>query len=304
MLNGAVVFADPHRFSSAEIRRIALGAIEFAPWIDAQSARTFVGDRAFRVVVLDQSIAPSAKRSLVELLLPQSHDSPHAAILVVGYSSEFAAGDLEPGCFFDNAPDAETLRTIAEWGLCHFGSFAEVLIGIDPSSTPLMRDASCEWVKTALGIVGVVAIGGSPQAALDLVHRSVSHAYAQLDRLPEADLSFEDLWNILLFISVAWPEKETRGHSPAHDLIAFANDMTGSRKILLWQGDSPLQHIASFQPGTTAWTPVSGDPLWDAINTVARDNSEAEALSLLFKKRISQQDLDQIIEALSRTEPL
>jgi len=82
----------------------------------------------------------------------------------------------------------------------------ETMRSIDPSAELLVSDESCEWVRSVLAIVGRITLE-TPLPA-DEAQRTISektaHAYAMLDDLPDEKLASEDLWNLLLMISVPW----------------------------------------------------------------------------------------------------
>jgi hypothetical protein len=139
-----------------------------------------------------------------------------------------------------------------------------------------------------------------PDEAQQALSKCATHAYSLLDALPEDRLAFEDLWNLLLFVSVTWIEDDLRNSAVlAAAASQHARDTVGSRKILLLKGRSPLDYIGALKPGRDPWSPISGDPLRDALNVVARNETELTALQVLFKRRISEEDLDQLIRALA-----
>lgn len=179
----------------------------------------------------------------------------------------------------------------------------EIMRSIDPSAELLAADASCEWVRSTLAIVGRIALE-TPLPA-DEAQRTISektaHAYAVLDDLPDAQLSSEDLWNLLLMISVPWKRTEiVKLPQIGRILSNFVADTSGSRKIILWADTSPKDNLGPLGKGAVAWMPPTDDPLRDVIEKSAQNDDERTALSSLFKRRIQDEDIDQLVRALGR----
>jgi hypothetical protein len=174
----------------------------------------------------------------------------------------------------------------------------------DRGAELLTKDANCEWVRSRVGIVGLVSI--RTKIAADRLGNDIKHAaqaaHSLLDTLPESRLSLEDLWNLLLFVRVAWTKAEMEVQSDvAKELFRVSLDTTGSRKIILPIDASLQEFVGPLDTRGTPWMPSSADPLLDAVNEVAQNAEEKEALQVLFKSRISENDLERLIRALSRT---
>lgn len=177
---------------------------------------------------------------------------------------------------------------------------------IDPKATLLYRDERCEWVRSALAIVGKIQVATgdkdtSPRTLSSSLTKLISHAYSVLDTLPDEQLSFEDLWNLLLLISVPWTRPEVRDRADIVNILsAFATDISGSRKLILWADTSLERYLGSLGSGAGSWVPPSGDPLRDTVMEFARNKTERKVFELLFKRRLADQDIDDLIRVLSR----
>ncbi len=198
----------------------------------------------------------------------------------------------------------ETIRRLARQGR----TLESGLRRVDPRAQVLVENERCEWVKSVFGILGLIRISpetgaheSSAQGVARRIKQGADEAYALLDALPEERLSLEDVWNLLLFISVPWTQEEIGGLPElAAALFQIGQDTSGSRKIVLPRGASPLQHIGRMGGKGTPWIPSSPDPLRDAVRSVSRDDIDREALDVLFKARIGEADLDRLIQALAR----
>jgi hypothetical protein len=171
----------------------------------------------------------------------------------------------------------------------------------DSTVQELQRDDQCEWVRSRYGILGLVRIDEriSHQEVKRLLDERVAHAHSVLDQLPDEALSFEDLWNLLLMISVPWNiEQAEADRELAELLLSCVRDTTGSRKIIIWRGTSPTDYIGRLGKGAGSWMPASGDPLREAADATSQSDTERQVLEILFKRRISEKDVDQLIQTL------
>jgi hypothetical protein len=170
----------------------------------------------------------------------------------------------------------------------------------DPHAEPLAADETCEWVRSRFAIVGRVCVETkvSPSELRDLIDQRTAHAYAALDQLSESELSFADLWNLLLVIAVPWTRTEARSLPEIDKLLeSTATDTSGSRKIILWADSSLEAHLGDLGHGNSI-SPRSGDPLRDSVIQVALSEEERNALEALFKRRIQDEDVDELIRVL------
>lgn len=173
----------------------------------------------------------------------------------------------------------------------------------DPDSQLIASDLQCQWIRSRLGIVGIVSIDEKvpAQDLRQLLSSRVNHAYAMLDSLPAAQLSSDDAWNLLLVIAIPWTKEEVSTLPEIADVFSeFAQNLTGSRKIILWKRGRMSDHLGPLgeAPSDSSFSPA--DPLRAALAPIARDQAEYNALTLLFKRRISEEELEQLIEVLGR----
>jgi hypothetical protein len=179
----------------------------------------------------------------------------------------------------------------------------EVLKERDAGAVTLTADAACEWVRSAFGIIGYVQLV-VPAAGVHLdrkLSQLVNHSYAQLEKLSNAELSFEELWGLLLLIHVPWTYDEAQADDHLAAILArWSRNTKGSRKRIVWS-DEPLGK--SFGPlgsNSASWMPSMDDPVHDAVNSVSRDDVERGALDVLFQRRIHDNDIDELLKVLAR----
>jgi hypothetical protein len=168
----------------------------------------------------------------------------------------------------------------------------------------LTRDQRCEWVRSWLGVLGLVRVDpGVTDAELPPTLDSlVNHAHNMLDQLPEETLGFEDLWNVTLLVKVPWSRDEVEGRPKVSEaLMELSANTTGSRKMVVWGNDSILEHIGKMTDSGAAWLPISGDPIREALLLASRDRSEAAAIETLIDGgRISDASLDELVGVFAR----
>lgn len=185
----------------------------------------------------------------------------------------------------------------------HGQEFYEDIKRIDENAKVLVEDNSCQWIRSQMGIVGLVRIDAkvSSEGLNELFSTQVAHSYGMLDRLPQSALSSDDVWNLLLIVSVPWGEDEMRDMPDvAAVLNEYAQNMEGSRKIILWKGSSLDKHLGPLGEGIISWMPSSADPLREAVESAVRDDVERDAIEVLFKRRITDEDFERLIHALGR----
>ncbi len=174
---------------------------------------------------------------------------------------------------------------------------------VDPGAEILVADDVCEWVRSSLSIVGLIRIESKLEAdeLRNVISDRIKAAYSLVDDLSDEKLALEDLWNLLLLIQVPWTRDEVRLlPATAQVLSNVANDTKGSRKIIVWTDSTPAQYVGPLGEGMTSWIPPSGDPLHDTVKEFARDSAEAIALEVLFKRRISDDEIEELIQTLTR----
>ena len=221
----------------------------------------------------------------------------------------------EPMSFFDS-PDlalaaAPTLPTTASTEdlirtlefLARGGDWlARELVQLDSKAKQLVTDGLCEWVRSRPGIIGMVQLARlAPTQVPILARRLIGHAHGVLDRLPREQLSVEDIWNVTLLISVPMKESEFKRNSEiAKSFDEISRDVTGSRKVVLWFDRHLSDYFGPLGEGHDIWKLSSDDPLRQTLDRVATDPVEREALEVIFKRRLSQQDIEDLFKILGR----
>lgn len=176
---------------------------------------------------------------------------------------------------------------------------------LDRNAKQLVDDEVCEWVRSRPGIIGIVQLARL-HTPVDQVattfRRLVDHAYALLDRLPQEKLSVEDIWNVTLLIAVPIREPDLdRDSDVGKFLQQISQDVTGSRKLVLWFDQGVGDYFGPLGEGRHLWKLSSDDPLRQSLESLAGDSIEREALEVIFKRRLSQEDIDELLRVLSRT---
>jgi hypothetical protein len=201
-----------------------------------------------------------------------------------------------------DAPSEQLVRTIAL--LSRSSSWLQQrLSSIDKNARSLAASEYCEWVRSRPGIIGWVPLTRieSVPAAEKCFQRLAAHAYSVLDSLPSESLSTEDLWNITLLVAVPLSRPAPDRATDLEQILgSIPNDLRGSRKIVLWFEDDVLNYFGPLRAGYDSWEPSAQDPLRVTLDRLAMDNVERDALELVFKRRLSQQDIDSLTDILSR----
>jgi hypothetical protein len=177
------------------------------------------------------------------------------------------------------------------------------LLHLDGNARQLVEDEFCEWVRSRPGIIGIVQLArfAPIQQSTNILRRLIEHAYTLLDRLPQEKLSVQDIWNVTLLIAVPVAESElNRDSEIARALDAISRDVKGSRKVILWFDRSIGDYFGPLGEGRNLWKLSSDDPLRRTLEHVATDHVEREALEIIFKRRLSQEDIDELLRVLSR----
>jgi hypothetical protein len=177
------------------------------------------------------------------------------------------------------------------------------LASVDAETELLSQNSQCEWDRCSIGVVGVVRIPNGSSAAdlteaLELLR---INAYAAIDRLPISRLSTDDLWTLLLIVAVPWDREQLTGMEAESAILRrFVGDTIGSRKLIMSSDESVRGLLGPIVGSASMWYPTSDDPLRDQLRTLIRDPEELRALEVLFKKRLSADDFDNLISALGR----
>jgi hypothetical protein len=182
------------------------------------------------------------------------------------------------------------------------GWLLEQLLRLDRNAKQLIADEFCEWVRSRPGIIGIVRLARiAPNRQFDsILRRLIEHAYTLLDGLPSEELSVQDVWNVTLLIAVPIRQSEIDRASPmAKSLETIARDLKGSRKLVLWSDRTVSDYFGPLGEGTQLWRLSSDDPLRQTLETVTANSLEREALEILFKSRLSQEDFEELLKALS-----
>jgi len=152
------------------------------------------------------------------------------------------------------------------------GRLHSLIRRFDSSASLLAKDAGCEWVRSRTGIIGLVAIPHKQPAATlkAMAETRILAAHGLLESQPESQFSMEDVWNLILLISVAWSKEEAGDENCDQVLRDLEKDLTASRKIVLWRGTSPIEHIGPLSRTHGGIVAASADPALDAIEAAAR----------------------------------
>jgi hypothetical protein len=177
------------------------------------------------------------------------------------------------------------------------------LVHLDRNAKQLAGDEFCEWVRSRPGIIGIVqAARFAPiQQLTSNLRRLIQHAYSLLDRLPREKLSVQDIWNVTLLIAVPIKELDLgRDSDIARSLHSISRDVTGSRKVVLWLDRRVADYFGPLGEGRQLWKLSSDDPLRGTLERLATDSVEREALEMVFKRRLSQENIEELLRVLSR----
>ncbi len=176
---------------------------------------------------------------------------------------------------------------------------------LDRNAKQLVDNEFCEWTRSRPGIIGIVQVARfvPVQQLTNTLRRLIENAYNLLDSLPQEKLSVQDLWNVTLLIAVPIKESEIdRDSEIARSLHAISGDLTGSRKVVLWFDRRVADYFGPLGEGRHFWKLSSDDPLRQTLERLATDSAEREALEMVFKRRLSQEDIEELLRVLSRHE--
>ncbi len=179
-------------------------------------------------------------------------------------------------------------------------SLIDRLRSLDPEATEVLSATGIAWVRTRLGVIGEIRVPDAMpvEGAPQFISEEVERAHALLDQLPLSMFRRSDMWNLLLFITVPYFEAAIPTDL-AMRLEAECRGLVGSRKVLLWKE----QHVESYlQPLAKRSSDAMGadDPLREALLREARDDTERRALDILFKRRLEESDIEELVRALGR----
>lgn len=182
-------------------------------------------------------------------------------------------------------------------------SLLDVVRSIDPDATSMPTSGSAEWVRSALGILGIVKLEdcGDPHSLRATVSERISSAYAELESASASPLQEDEFWNILLFLRAPLARHQALANPDmARALAEVAQDTRGSRKVILWKGESPLLHLAPL--GGAAVGPSAADPIRDALTATAETPDEQRLVQVFLKRRLTEDDIDLALRTLARKE--
>ena len=174
------------------------------------------------------------------------------------------------------------------------------LTAIDPGAELLAENSQTSWWRTGFGILGLAGV--DEEGITRGLSEITRGAYTLLDFLPEAKLPTSDLWNLTLVLAVPWTAEEAIKDSAVYGALeAATHDTTGARKVVMWSNERLRDHFgrlttATAQPRGLSWN----DPLREEIASVSRDAEERTALEVLFKRKLTQDDIDGLVHVLGR----
>ena len=199
--------------------------------------------------------------------------------------------------------DDNELVTTARATLLQHGALAKSISAVDSTVVPLSQNAVCECVRCSVGIIALahVTLRASVQSLEEQLELLRVSSYALVDRVPSTRLSTDDLWALILIVKVPWSRDALEDMaSEAAVLLKFVGNTKGSRKLVLTDDGSIASIVGPIATQGTMWHPTSDDPLREQLGSAARDESERDALSLLFKRRFSSDDIDHLVAILGR----
>jgi hypothetical protein len=172
----------------------------------------------------------------------------------------------------------------------------------DPAAESLIANAAGEWVRSRFGILGLMRLPERLAAsdwAASLQERT-SEAYGLLDALAPGLLTADDVWSLLLFVSVPWGEEEVSAAPELRRILQeYAADLRGSRKIVLWSGQSPAEFLGRVGINQSELRGLEGDPVGSELSSLAMNARERDAFQILLQRRISETDLEDLISVLA-----
>ena len=173
------------------------------------------------------------------------------------------------------------------------------LRAIDPEASELVSADDLSWIRTRLGIVGEVRLDQktSLEAAPAAISAAIERAHSLLDVLPLAVFRRSDMWNLLLFVAV--PYDRNVAAEQAATLEEQCRDLVGSRKVLLWKKQRIEEYLQPFKTRTPELA-GSDDPLREVLKQHARDAEDLRVFDFLYKRRLEEMDIDELVRALSR----
>jgi hypothetical protein len=226
-------------------------------------------------------------------------------ILIGDSTSFFDVPDLTlasaPSLALEPSVD-DLLRTI-EFVSRGDGWLLRELLRVDAHAKQIVGDELCEWVRSRHGIIGIVRLARleSTGQLMILRRRTIEHAYSLLDDLPRDQFSVQDVWNVTLLVAVPIKEAERKQDSELNrSLNEITRDLNGARKIVLWLDSGIRDYFGPLSLGHDQSEMSSIDPLRETLARLATDSKERDALEVIFKSRLSQEDIDQLMLVLGR----
>jgi len=201
------------------------------------------------------------------------------------------------------SPVEETIRNEVRELLQRSAWLYREVASVDASVELLVQNSVCEWVRSSVGVVGLVQIvrDSSVRDLTEQLELLRVTAHATVDRVPAARLSTDDLWTLLLIVSVPWSRAELVVQDEESAILTkFTIDTIGSRKLIMSADESVRSLVGPIVGSGSSWFPSTDDPFRDQLRALAKTPEELQALEILFKKRFSPEDVERLIAVLGR----
>jgi hypothetical protein len=203
----------------------------------------------------------------------------------------------------DSEPSGDDLLRTIEFVSRGDGWLLRELLRLDKHAKLIIGDELCEWVRSRHGIIGIVRLARleSTGYLMRVLRRTIESAYSLLDNLPRDKFSVQDVWNVTLLIAVPIKEAERKRDSDLNrSLNEIPRDLNGARKIVLCLDKGIRDYFGPLSLGHDPSEMSSIDPLRETLARFATDPKERDALEVIFKSRLSQEDIDQLMLVLGR----
>lgn len=280
--------------------REQLETLDWAPLSTGMLAEAPNHDGRAHVVVLHTT---EAERVWVRLE-PVAIDAPVFPVLVgdISLLSSASSPLLKLATVVSDAASRDVVDAVRRT-LKRADALVAALRPIDSTVESLSQNAVCECARCSVGIVVYANVRQDCSVVnlaeqLELIRHS---SYALVDRIPTEKLSTDDLWALMLVVTVPWSRSELdKMPSEAAVLSRFVRNTQGSRKIVLTTDQTLSALVGPVASSESTWRPTSDDPLREQLSLSARDSEEREALGMIFKRRFTGDDIDQLIAVLGR----
>ncbi len=182
------------------------------------------------------------------------------------------------------------------------GQLLDRLGELDSTAKVLVDRPEVEWVRSRLGIIGLVSIQEPANAGSfrQMISVTLELAHGFLDALSPMEFSRSDVWNLLLLVRVPWTRQEIKTRtSEAAVLIDLCNDVVASRKVVIWKDADISDYFWSRVASVGSAGLATVDPLRQTLEDSVRTKEELQALEFLFKRKISREELERAISVLA-----